>query len=95
MSNGNGAPGNITLTHEQIQALVRETVRQTVNETFIRLGVEVDDPIEMQKDFLHLRDWRVTTDSVKSKTIMTMLGLIVTGGIAAFVIGFKAWMTHQ
>jgi hypothetical protein len=84
-----GAPGNIVLTHEQVQALVRETVRQTVNETFVRLGVEVDDPLEMQKDFQHLRDWRETTDSVKKKTMLTAVGIVMTGGIAALVLGLK------
>lgn len=83
----NGTPGTITLTHEQLQTLVRETVQQTVNETFIRLGVQADNPIEMQKDFQHLRDWRQTTDSMKSKALLAAVGLVVSGGMAAVWIG--------
>lgn len=73
------------LTPEEARALIREAVR----ETFLMLGVKVDDPIEVQKDFQHLREWRQTTESIKSKSILTVLGVMVTGACAALVVGFK------
>lgn len=73
------------LTPDEARALIREAVR----ETFLMLGVKVDDPIEVQKDFQHLREWRQTTDSIKSKTITTALGLVVAGALGAFWVGFK------
>lgn len=73
------------LTPEEARALIREAVR----ETFLMLGVKVDDPIEVQKDFQHLRDWRQTTESIKSKSITTVLGLMVAGAVGAFWVGFK------
>jgi len=74
------------LTPEEARALIREAVR----ETFLMLGVKVDDPIEVQKDFQHLREWRTTTDSIKSKGLLTLVGIAVSGIAAAAWLGFKA-----
>lgn len=73
------------LTPEEARTLIREAVR----ETFLMLGVTVDDPIEVQKDFNHLREWRNTTESIKSKSMMTVVGIMVTGTLAALWLGLK------
>ena len=73
------------LTEVEAHALIRATVR----ETFLMLGVKVDDPIEVQKDFQHLRDWRCTTDSIKSKGVLAIVGLATSGLLAALWVGFK------
>lgn len=73
------------LTPDEARALIREAVR----ETFLMLGVKVDDPIEVQKDFQHLREWRTTTDSIKSKGLLTLMGILVSGLVAAAWVGIK------
>lgn len=73
------------LTSDEVRALIREVVR----ETFLMLGVKVDDPIEVQKDFQHLREWRTTTDFIKSKGLMTLMGILVSGLVAAAWVGIK------
>lgn len=73
------------LTPEEARALIREAVR----ETFLMLGVKVDDPIEVQKDFQHLREWRSTTESIKSKGMLTLVGIAVSGLAAAVWLGLK------
>ena len=80
---------NLALTEEQLRKIVHETVQQTVSETMLRLGVQVTDPIEMQKDFQHLRDWRKTTDSMKAKAMLAMVGLLVSG------LAASAWMASR
>lgn len=72
----------------------RELIREAVRETFLMLGVKIDDPIEVQKDFQHLRDWRTTTDSIKSKGLMTLMGIIVSGFVAAVWLGFKGFLVR-
>lgn len=79
----------LTISEEQLRKIVHETVQQTVSETLVRLGVEVTDPIEMQKDFQHLRDWRETTNTVKSKALLAMVGLLVSGLAASVWMGLK------
>lgn len=76
------------LTPEEARALIREAVR----ETFLMLGVKVDDPIEIQKDFQHLREWRNTTESIKSKGLLTVMGILVSGMLAALWVGIKEFV---
>lgn len=76
------------LTTEEASALIREAVR----ETFLMLGVKVDDPIEVQKDFQHLREWRNTTESIKSKGLLTVMGILVSGMLAALWVGIKEFV---
>lgn len=73
------------LTPDEARALIREAVR----ETFLMLGVTVDDPIEVQKDFQHLREWRNTTNSLKSKGLLTAIGIVTSGFLAAAWMGIK------
>lgn len=76
------------LTAEEARTVIRETVR----ETFLMLGVKIDDPIEVQKDFQHLRDWRQTTESIKSKGMLTMTGVLLSGLLAAAWVGIKEFL---
>lgn len=75
----------VQLTEAQLRSIIRESVQ----ETLVSIGIDAADPIEMQKDFQHLREWRMTTDSVKRKGIMTIVGILVAGGCAALWMGFK------
>lgn len=77
------------LTPEEARLLIREAVR----ETFLMLGVTVDDPIEVQKDFNHLREWRNTTESIKSKGLLTMIGVMASGALAAIWLGLKEMLS--
>ena len=75
-----------TLSKDEIRLLVSEGVQ----DAFVKLGVQVDDPIEMQRDFLHLREWRRNVEAVKRKGVLAALGVIFTGLAAAAWAGFKA-----
>lgn len=89
----------ISLTREQIRYIVHETlmvsqpqhdtIRQVVHETLLELGVQHNEPMEMQKDFQHLREWRVTMEKARSKSVMAVVGFLLTGVLALFAIGFK------
>lgn len=83
------APRQILMTEDQLQDLVKNVARETVRETLTSLGADVEKPLEMQRDFQHLREWRTTTESVKSKTVLALLTLLVSGTVAAFWVGFK------
>ncbi|MFA5702918.1 MAG: hypothetical protein WC982_05295 [Advenella sp.] len=77
-----------TLTPEEARVIIRETVR----ESFLMLGVKLDDPIEVQKDFQHLREWRQTSESIKKKGMLAATGIIVSGLLAAVWIGIKEFI---
>ena len=67
-----------------------EHTRKVVRDTLTALGVDVSQPIEIQRDFQALRDWRKSIESVKSKALVTSIGIIVIGVAAAFWLGFKS-----
>lgn len=68
---------------------MEEIVSKAVAETLVRLGIAVDNPIEMQRDMQYLRDWRRSSESIKSKAILVMVGIFVTGACGALWLGIK------
>jgi hypothetical protein len=87
----------MSLTNEEIRELVAKeakdqlhaAVQESVRQTLIQLGIASNDPIEMQKDMQHLRAWRQSMESVRSKSILTAVGILMTGTLAALWVGFK------
>lgn len=75
------------LTPDEARVLIRDTVR----ETLLTLGLSMDDPLQVQKDFQHLREWRETTEAVKKKTAMAIAGVLVSGICAAAWMGIKGY----
>lgn len=55
------------------------------------VGQLVMDP-EFRKDMEHLRNWRLAIRDVKTKGLITIIGLVVTGAIGLMVAGFKGWL---
>ena len=73
------------LTETQIRELIAETVKATLTS----IGVDVEDPIIMQKDFAHLRSWRVSTEEVKRKSFAALITIIITGVVGALWLAIK------
>lgn len=79
----------IQLSRGELKALLAEAV----HDAFTKMGMDVSDPIEMQRDFQHLRDWRIAVKSAQSKGFLTIVGLLSAGVIAALWVGFKSVIT--
>lgn len=75
----------IYLTENEIRAVIAETV----NETLTKIGIEHDDPVEMQKDMAHLRAWRKSVSEVKTKSMVTVLTILIAGTLGAIWLGMK------
>lgn len=78
-------------TRLELERLVAESVRQTL----IQLGISTLDPLEMQKDMQHLREWRKSMENVKSKAMITTLTILLSGILAAIWLGVKAMVVKQ
>ncbi len=76
------------------EADIKKIVSETVKETMLLLGVKIDDPVEMQKDFAHLRSWREAVDTARSTSMLTALGILVTGALGALWLGLQAMLTR-
>lgn len=65
-------------------------IESTVETTLVKMGVDYKDPQGMQRDFQHLREWRTTVEAVKKKSIVTLVGTLITGIIALVVMGLNS-----
>lgn len=74
------------VTKEELQQLARDTAREAVNEVFTRLGMDIKNPTEMQKDFIYLRGWRTSVESVKRQGMLSVIASFVAG-----VFGLLWW----
>ena len=75
----------ITLTESQLKALIKTTVEETLT----RFGVEVDKPIEMQADFMHVRSDRLARSAITTKIMLTFIGVLVVGVCATVWLSVK------
>lgn len=71
------------LTEQEIERIVEKSVRKTL----VTMGVDCTDPLEMQRDFQALRDWRRASESIRSKGVMTVIGILVAGTLGALWVG--------
>lgn len=74
------------MTEEELTEHTQKVIRSTLT----ALGLDISEPIELQRDFQALRDWRLSVESVKSKALITSIGIIVAGIAAALWLGFKS-----
>jgi len=86
----NSEEATITLTRAQL----KEIIHDSVGEAMTRLGVDAQNPLEMQRDFQHLRDWRLSVQAVKKKGVMALIGILVSGICAFIWLGFKVTIQH-
>lgn len=71
------------------EAEIRRIVTETVEQTFMRLGIEADDPLEVQKDMQHLRQWRESINTVKRQGMITAIGIVTAGVLGAVWLAIK------
>jgi hypothetical protein len=70
---------------------LKELVSQTVRDTLLTLGVQHSEPIEMQKDFQHLREVRVSTEAIKRKGMLTLVGIFMLSIVSAVMLALKEY----
>ena len=81
-----------SMTEDQVRRIAAEAAAQAIKETLQRLGLEVEDPLQVQRDMQHLRDWRNSMERVKSKSLLTAVGIAITGFSALLMIGLRDYL---
>lgn len=62
-----------------IERIARKVADQAFDNMLSRLGVNVDEFVEFQKDFAHLRAWRLSVEAAKRQTLVGTVGVLVAG----------------
>lgn len=72
------------------QDLLQSVIKQTVAHTLEHMGMDATNPLEMQKDFQTLREWRELVGSLRKKGWLVFVGFLVTMILAMAWAGLKA-----
>lgn len=86
--------GEFNMTEQQVRAIASEAAREAVLDTLLRLGVSAENPLEMQRDMQHLREWRVSSQELKKKGMLTLIGIFCTGLAGLIVLGLRQWWSQ-
>jgi len=73
---------------KEIPLIVSDTVKQTL----LQLGMDTSTPIEIQDDMRHLREWRKSVESIKNKSIWTVLSTLILGICGLILLGLQEWI---
>lgn len=77
------------MTQAEIEAIADRAAKTATAETLKALGIDMAQPFEMQRDFAHLRSWRLSVEAMRTKTILTAVGILVTGVLGAVWLAIK------
>ncbi len=68
-----------------------ECIEAVVHQTLLQMGVDSENPLESQKDFQHLRQWRKSGEELRSKGTVALITIFISGLVALAVLGLKQW----
>lgn len=66
---------------------LKSIISVAVSEALIRIGLNVSDPVELQKDMAYLRSWRQLVQTSGKRAWFTTMGIMLIVVIAAFAVG--------
>ena len=67
---------------DEVKHIATEAAREAVQELLLAMGANAGSPdsmIELQKDFAHIRAWRQSVDTMRTKGLTVATGIIVAG----------------
>lgn len=83
------AEENVVLTKAELQAIVDEASKKAMQQTMLLLGIDIEKPIEAQKDFAYLRQLREGSSSSRMGIIIAVIGSGVTAVGTLLFMGAK------
>lgn len=83
---------NEYLTPEQLRALIKESVREAVDEALLKAGMDMSEPISLQKDLAFIRSARIAREKMTTKVFLTITSVLVTSALGFMVAGALGWI---
>jgi hypothetical protein len=87
------------LTREMISAEIEDAVERGIQKALrqigLVLGVDVSSPdgvLEAQRDWMHLRGWRRSTETIKSKGLGAVVMFLTASALGAFLYAVRGFM---
>lgn len=85
----------ITISREDLRALIRSEIDDALKRSFSEIGLFAEDADErraVRLDFIHLRRWREATEGISMKIGNAVLVTVVGAFFVLFGLGLKAWI---
>lgn len=80
-----------SVNEQELEKVAAMAAKKTAEELFERLGLDISNVRESQLDFAHLRKQRMAYEQVATVTARVVITALVTGFIAAVVMGVKEY----
>lgn len=78
------------MTDDDAKAVARTAATEAVDETFRRLGIDVADWKELQRDFAFVRQWRLSGEAIKRQGLIVAVGVLVVGILSLIWTSLKS-----
>lgn len=77
------------MTEPEMERVAKLAAKEAVQETFVRLGIDPNKPFEAQQDMQFLRSVRKSSETIKKQGIVTTVGIMTAGILAALWVTLK------
>lgn len=80
------------MTQEQIKDIAEQASEEAIKKMLLALGINAATPdaiLAFQKDVAFMRTLRESSEAVKRKAILTVVGVFITGMIGYLWLAFK------
>ena len=77
------------MTESEIREIVKEAVAEGVDEAFSRMGFNIEDWPNEQRDRIFLRNWRESSEAFRRHGWLTLIGLAVAAVAGWLLTGMR------
>ncbi len=75
------------MTEQQINSIVK-----AVEAALVKMGIDCEDPLEMQSDMVFLRKFKKSCDAIGSRIVMVVVGLLTIGVVGGCILAIRKAM---
>lgn len=83
----------MTISKTDVENIAQLAAEKAVRRVLTDLGIEHEQPYEMQADMNYLRELRRSCDQVKVISLRVAIGLVLTGAATTFWLGLRKYFT--
>lgn len=79
--------GHEPIPEEKLRKMMEEAAEQGTRRAFLSMGMNINDPIETQKDMAYVRLQRQASEQLGKAVRRTVLAILITGMASALWVG--------